>query len=922
MTDPATKRGTNGNGIMAATEPVVRALLDRAKKKGYDHGVLGVRAVPAWEGPDRFLHDGRQVIVAPCPSTLAVWEALRERNTDGWLVILTPRDSADLGGGALSHFIGNWVNTPDPWQAVAQRFEADSLDPALYKHAEHKRVAAGLLDTMPTGGWPPAPGGVLTRDHALDAVVRAHLRLVERGVEVDVVTILQWSMKPEATTALADLRTLAGDPLTEVVIDWLAGRCGLAGRPVRALLRSGRVSDLVPLGLVAGLLAGDDPAVARAAGNFEGSYGFGPLPRDVLASWYGDAAGLTTQVLAPDVARRAIDSATTRLGELGISELADNSDLLTAGLLVRLGELARAITAVIPETDAVGDTSVISADLAVLDTAWERVREHHLAAADDTVLAFQSALRLVRWLAADVAVPDTLGGLLTRQVDSDAWVDSAVNDVVRGSADTHLAGALGAVLRLVRLRRAAHDLAFGAALAAVEEPGELVVERLLPDEVIPLARRQPVLLLVVDGLSVSVATELLTDATAAGWVEYGLPGRGRRSGALAVLPTLTQDSRCSLLCGELTQGPDKVERRGFAQLLKRSHLGSARPDVPLFHQKDLDTAPPGLSLAPVIQTAIADTEHRRLVAAVLNTVDDTLHHTDPGGTDWKLGTITHLKPLLEAARRAARTVVITSDHGHIIERRQGTLHQHDATLGARARAATGPAVDGEITVRGPRVLTENRTAVLAVDERIRYAAINAGYHGGGSPAEAVVPVFVLHAGTVREDAGLTPLGRVEPDWWTPATDVVVAAETPRPAPAKPAAHGRRKQSEGAGRFELPKPATGPAVSTVDSDAAALAKSVVTSKSFRQQLSIAGRIPLADDRITALLASLLAAPERRVSAERAADDLGITVGRLRGALPLLKRVLDVEGYVVVRHESASGEVVLDEAMLREQFGLGT
>ena len=36
-------------------------------------------------------------------------------------------------------------------------------------------------------------------------------------------------------------------------------------------------------------------------------------------------------------------------------------------------------------------------------------------------------------------------------------------------------------------------------------------------------------------------------------------------------------------------------------------------------------------------------------------VDDTLHHTDPGGTDWNLDTITHLRPLLHAARNAGRT---------------------------------------------------------------------------------------------------------------------------------------------------------------------------------------------------------------------------------------------------------------------------
>src|SRR5690606_14417791 len=119
------------------------------------------------------------------------------------------------------------------------------------------------------------------------------------------------------------------------------------------------------------------------------------------------------------------------------------------------------------------------------------------------------------------------------------------------------------------------------------------------------------------------------------------------------------------------------------------------------------------------------------VAVVLNYVDDTLHHTDPGGTDWNLETITHLRALLYAAKNAGRAVVITSDHGHLIEYGNSVKVDRANTYGQRAHgdfANIDP--NREIVVEGPRVLTDNNKAVLAVDDTIRYGARNASYHGG------------------------------------------------------------------------------------------------------------------------------------------------------------------------------------------------
>ncbi len=103
-------------------------------------------------------------------------------------------------------------------------------------------------------------------------------------------------------------------------------------------------------------------------------------------------------------------------------------------------------------------------------------------------------------------------------------------------------------------------MAFGRALAAHTsddagaQAGIWHLEKLLPDVVLPLARSAPVLLLVLDGMSAGVGAEVVASVlsrTGDGWAEALLPGQARRAAALAVLPTLTEVSRASLLCGEL-----------------------------------------------------------------------------------------------------------------------------------------------------------------------------------------------------------------------------------------------------------------------------------------------------------------------------------------------------------------------------------
>ena len=151
--------GEGVTGVAArATLPVLRALLDQAAAKDYRSGVLGVRARPEVAATAEFRYHDVPVRVVPCVSALAVREALTGRARDQWLVVLTDRPEDDLGTGVLSHLLWHRLRTPDPWDAVRQRFAAKGIDPALVAMAGDREIATGLLAAVPPSGWAARPG--------------------------------------------------------------------------------------------------------------------------------------------------------------------------------------------------------------------------------------------------------------------------------------------------------------------------------------------------------------------------------------------------------------------------------------------------------------------------------------------------------------------------------------------------------------------------------------------------------------------------------------------------------------------------------------------------------------------------------------------------------------------------------------------
>src|SRR5699024_3672076 len=120
-----------------------------------------------------------------------------------------------------------------------------------------------------------------------------------------------------------------------------------------------------------------------------------------------------------------------------------------------------------------------------------------------------------------------------------------------GVDDEALTKGLSTVLKAVRLRRDAHDREFAKGLASATQSQEalpddvILLEDLVVRVVVPLAREpRPVLLVVADGMSAAVGTEIVEDIERRhdAWTEC-LPGDAdRRRVGVSVLPSLTEVS--------------------------------------------------------------------------------------------------------------------------------------------------------------------------------------------------------------------------------------------------------------------------------------------------------------------------------------------------------------------------------------------
>ncbi len=925
MTEQAT-RASLPEASKTVVESTFRQALAHAAGRQDKHGswagdqrLLLLRAAPQWRGPTTVTieHGDGQVTadVRGCGTVLAVLDAINEpRTAQTYLVVLTPCDGRELGNSVLARALGGEVRPIHRWDLVADAFGARKLDPRLIGR-QFRWLAEALLDAQPTAGWRRVTGSVLQFDTALQRLAAVRLGRGGEDERLDAAALLDWSRDEIRLARFLALRQEEQDGL----VGWLEESVGPVAQIMFRLLQAGQVTDAIPFGLAAAEFCAKDgggQAVMAARIRAEERFLGGQAPSEASLRIFGEAAESLTLRWSEnghaDDAQAMCDRAEQILRELGVGDLPGESKILDAGIEARITAFADQIALALPAPRP--------ADLPAAETALERLREHRRCGARAAdVAAGVAALQLARWLAGTDVAPATISEGVLRHVRCWAWVDRAL--AVIWSTDTtrtpRVRSVYASLHEAVREQRAALDRAFARKLATwspVAGPTEdlLLAENVLERVARPLAERRAPLVIVVDGMSAAVACELAEEITGSRiWTETGRHSDGRE-GALAVLPSATTFSRTSLLCGLLRSGSQAQERAGFTA------FWHGRTAV-LFHKGGL-AAGAGAVLNEDVRAAIS--ESTAVVGVVLNTIDDTLRDGREGSAPtWRLRDVTYLQELLSAAAGAGRPVILTSDHGHVIDRGEGI---HPATSES-ARYRQGQPGDGEVLVSGPRVLSAGGTVVLPWDERIRYTPRKAGYHGGASLAEMIIPVLAFVPSAAPCPKGWTSYDNPalhEPTWWnTGATAAQLqAAVHPQVGQAPPpvqAPSARRLAKQAPAREEALFSAG--EVSGEIAGRATLGARVVASDRFAAQRGFVRKAP-ADAAVAAIIDGLTEAGGK-LPVGVAAGLAGQPAFRMTGYLAQLGRLLNVDGYPVISDTDGGRTVELNVRLLTEQF-LGT
>jgi hypothetical protein len=279
--------------------------------------------------------------------------------------------------------------------------------------------------------------------------------------------------------------------------------------------------------------------------------------------------------------------------------------------------------------------------------------------------------------------------------------------------------------------------------------GYCPLKRLVGDRA-ELAAATPVLLLVIDGMNYAVFRELSEDLSGRGWIELSKRPGWPLPSLVSAIPSVTETSRASLLAGKVVQGDSGSEKRSFATHPDLIAMSRAAHPPLLFHKGELVEAG-AAGLSGVVRDAVRDTA-LKIVGVVLNAVDDHLARSDQLRLAWTISQLHHLDALLYEARLANRAVIITSDHGHVLEERTQHLAGSEEE---RWRTFSEILAEQEVVFEGQRIeqATGLRRIVVPWSETVRYGQRKQGYHGGATPQECWSRSGVYHIGLFYRGMG-------------------------------------------------------------------------------------------------------------------------------------------------------------------------
>jgi hypothetical protein len=889
---------------VSLSTPQIAAQLDRVLASDPSVLAMAIRAQVPQPWPETLSQGGRQFALRWCESSLAIREALCDVEgrdpTSAGLVVITPLSTNEIAEDIASRLARARVFQPEGWDIVRQLFQAKDTDARL---GRFPWMPQSLIDGASQGPYPPAPNGFLSMETVWQEVLHRFLHIPE--ARPDAVSLLNWSM---TTGANATLDQLPATARTDV-IRWLAETSGGAGEMVLGCVEAGRAADALPLGLVCDVIfaqEGEGQAeLGQAAIRLERFVNDRHIGVSEGRDW-ARAAEQVVRTAGLDTVRGLLDRADALLRELRIREFAHLSNLLPAALDQRMQDFALALSAHVAEPTGANLTQVeLQADRALSHLL---MTEHQPRAE-----RLEMARRLARWLMTANPSVTSIQTAVDWQADQGAFVDWARFRLLGGDELSEVSHAYGACREAVIARRHAFAESFAQTLIEWNSHKPAVDRRLVPVESViecvlgPICASHPMLLLVMDGLSISIFRELFARSASHGWSEMVRTDLGRPLVGLAALPTITEVSRASLLCGRLTVGASAQEKTGFASnVVLLAHSRTGLPPQ-LFHKGDLADA---TNLAGELRLAIANPQ-QRVIGVVYNAVDDHLSGPDQLHQRWALEALRLLLPLLREAREARRVVVITADHGHLLENGSARIPGGESD---RWRLGSDSHPPHEVAVNGGRVVTsDGSNAVVCLwSETTRYAGRKNGYHGGLSPQEVTVPLSIM-VPIGMNLAGWAVAPPVQPDWWE--LPPLPQSTEPKATVARPSRSSNCKPLAPLGQSQLFDANGLPP--TAEPIAADWVRDLLSGPIYASQRLLASRVALPDDRMRLLLTAL---SERGGKLSRAAlaQRMSLPDVRMSGMLSAVRRLLNVDQSPVLTIDEAAGTVELNLALLQQQF----
>lgn len=846
--------------LQQAEEPVIVAY-------AWPHG---------WTGDGALSVEGKMLPVRHCGSPLELREALIDSDA-GSRILLVSIPENHLGQDVLGRLFRHRLLHVDRWQLVQDAFDVSQVDPRLY-----------AINWMPdmllaTAARDRASGAaILTYDEAIACCLTSVLGARAGTLDVEDLIIAC----RHGTQRWSDL----GDEPKALFRQHLTARLGSLAAALLGLLEAGNGHAAVAIGLVCEVLyapvASQTLELRDARIRLEQRLA-GYRLKEADGKQWAELATRHVQQCDPAARQQDFQLALELLNAVAAEDFVGISSVLPEALDSRLATLGSAVGNFMRSPDALAD----------VESAADKVIAHQLTPRDHPgpELARMVA-RLCRY-EAHVKASSVALDVVEDYLRNGAWEDWA-RRILRGARPDALARATTKLLDHVAERRQRADEAFAVALAKTAEIGDvpkgvLPIESMLASVIAPMACDNPVLLVVLDGMSQDVYLAISEAMLERRWVPWSRPGMPQA--LLATTPSVTECSRASLVAGRLMRGVANNEKQAFSAVEALARISKSGKPPLLLHKAGLEQSH---QLTAEASAAVADPD-QRIVAVVINAIDDALAKSDQIRIDWTIESIPLLAEVLEHGRRAGRTVVITSDHGHVLERRS-TLRPDGE--GERWRRQGRAPETGEIIIAGPRIASlMTEPLVLPWSEGLRYAAKKNGYHGGVSRQEMLVPFGIWTAGQspASHDEAYVPTYRTAPGWWSTGNQIRAAELLPAPP--------RRSAKLAKASNDLFS------IAPVDDWPARL----MDSPLLVRQTERVGRVALEPERLRTLL-DKLHQHGGRCGLEQLASAIGQPVMRMRGVVSVMERMLNLDGYPIVALEQGTGTVMLDIPLLKTQF----